>query len=263
MLAAFVRLVAYRNDGVPGFRLHASRVAVGYGKVDVALPDTDNPAPVILVAHLMGRPFLHVELPALGKVVHGELVDDFLLSVRLLEVAAVCLLSADGGHRHFLSLAVGYGRTRTVVQRFVFGGHEFHPHAFHSGRRSYYAPAYMRKVLYLQRLEVGFQPHVQLVRLDVRLPGLRVTLHHESGAERSRSEVLRFDVVAYQTAEETDEVIRLVRLVFTQKHRQCFQRTEHVVIAGRFVVTGPDDVYQRLLLLLGQDVLQAAQPVVH
>ena len=66
-----------------------------------------------------------------------------------------------------------------------------------------------------------------------------------------------------RATQHAEQVVGRVFFVLAEEHRQRLQCRKHVVVAGRLVVAGLDDVYQRLLLLLGQDVVQVAQLVVH
>lgn len=55
-------------------------------------------------------------------------------------------------------------------------------------------------MLDLKRIEIRFQPHVQLVDLHVGLSGLGVPFQDETRAERTGGEILRLDVIRYQAA---------------------------------------------------------------
>ena len=185
-----VRLVTDGDDRVAGPRDHAARVAIRGGEVDVVLADMDHPPPVILVADVLGGALLHVELPALRQVIHGELVHDLPPAVRLLEIATVGALAAIHGGTQPVVPGIVQDGARSVVQVLVLGRYLLHADTLHRGRRQDDPAAHVREALDLQRIEVGLQPDVDLVRLDIRLAGLRVSFHHEPGAERPGGEVL-------------------------------------------------------------------------
>ena len=190
MLPGGVRLVADGDDRVARLGCHAAGIAVRDRQVDIIVTHVNHTPPVILVSHVMGRARLHVELPALRQVVHGELVHDLPLAVRLLEIAAVgALASVDGGPQ-FVIYGIVQDGAGTVVQVLVLGRYLLHTDALHARRRQDDTASHVREVLDLQCVEVGLQPDVDLVRLDVRLARLRIPFHHEPGAERPGGEVL-------------------------------------------------------------------------
>ena len=121
MLAALVRLVAYGDDRIPGLRLHAARIAIGHGEVYVIVAYGQYPAPIILVAHVMGDTGFHVELTALRQVVNGELVDDLPLPVRLFEVTTIGHLTTSYRGQYLLAGGIEYLCPGTVIYGLVLG----------------------------------------------------------------------------------------------------------------------------------------------
>ena len=200
MLPILIRLVSYGDNRISRLWFRASSIAIRDGKIYVILADMDHPSPVILVAHVMGHARLHVELTALRQVVNGELVHDLLVTVGLPEITPVSHFPAVHRGQYLLAGGIKYLHAHTVIYDLVLRRHLLHTDTFHPRRGKDDSPSHVREMLDLKRIEIRFQPHVQLVDLHVGLSGLGVPFQDETRAERTGGEILRLDVIRYQAA---------------------------------------------------------------
>ena len=88
-LPRLIRPVAQLHNVVTRLRHGALRVAVRFAEVYVVVPHAYNQPPIVGVRHILVHTLLDVERLATGLVVHGKLLVDGLVPVRVLKVAAV------------------------------------------------------------------------------------------------------------------------------------------------------------------------------